>query len=117
MNFRGYGCAAAIGLCLVALASPTTADFFTYSRWAALPPAERYKYIEGAFDSLIAFSVIPGDASFAQFYAGCLDRAQMSGSQLAENIRTFASTRPQLQGGGTAVPMMQYLVALCGSPK
>ena len=40
----------------------------------------------------------------------------MNVGQLSENIKQFASTRPQLQTGNVLNAMIDYLIAACGKP-
>lgn len=95
---------------------PANAAFLTYSQWARLPPDERTRYIAGAFDSLV--SVAPSGAGnlYQEHYSNCLYNAQMSDKQLADNVMSFASTRPELQGNLVTGPLIKYLISLCGQP-
>ena len=76
----------------------------------------RTAYIEGAFDSLTRF-VGAKDANVAAQYAKCITAAKMTGNQLAENVRKFASTRPELQAGTVQAALVSYLNGVCGKPK
>ena len=91
------------------------AVYLTYSQWEAMPPFGRDAYIAGAFDSLVEISASSND-NYQKHYNSCLVRQQMTNGQLADNVRAYAASRPELQTGGVVGAMLNYLIALCGKP-
>jgi hypothetical protein len=99
--------------------APAGAAYMTYREWASLSPPERTLYIAGAFDQLTTIAT-PGDSAPvgvnpAQRYQACVARAGMTDAQLAENVRTFAAARSEVQALPVPVALMQYLAVTCGS--
>jgi hypothetical protein len=68
---------------VIAVATPLSSwsAFFTYSQWDALDGDLRAVYIAGAFDSLVR----------------CIQRSKMDNRRLADNVRAYAATRPDIQ--------------------
>jgi hypothetical protein len=91
------------------------ATYLTYSEWEALAADQRAIYIAGALDALISYAP-NGDTKYATHIRQCIVRTKMNDSQLAENVRTFASARSQLQSVQTPISLMSYLIELCGKP-
>jgi hypothetical protein len=98
----------------IVLVSPASADFYTYAEWAALSEAGRSTYIAGLFDGMVTF-VTPETRWAAAHYRQCLGNAKMNNSQLAENVRVYASTRPNLQQDVSGA-LINYVIQLCGKP-
>jgi hypothetical protein len=98
---------------------PAKAAYLGYADWTSLPAAERAGYIAGAFDQFTTIVAITGDRAIAELanrYQGCLGRMRMTHVQLAENVRMFGDTKPDLQMLPVPVALMQYLALTCGSP-
>jgi hypothetical protein len=104
---------------LFSLTLPASANFLTYSQWAALPENVRGMYIVGAVDQFTTIAGGEGDKiaiSYALHYSNCLGRAKMNGAQLANNVINFVSSHPDLQTGSVPAALMAYLLAACGEP-
>jgi hypothetical protein len=99
-------------------ASLAQADFYTYSQWADLSEAARSYYIAGAFDVVSSYSPDGSDQNIALLvhYQTCMSHAKMTRSQLSENVKMFAATRPKLQSGSATFALLSYLYELCGTP-
>jgi hypothetical protein len=100
---------------VIALASPASATFYTYAQWSALPEYGRAMYIAGLYDGLVSI-FRPEDHWIASHYRQCIGDAKMTNGQLAENIRAYASARPNLQGQPVTGAFIAYLIQLCGKP-
>ena len=101
------------------VASSTAAQqgvYRTYAQWAGLGASERAAYIAGAMDSIILVVTGDEDKKTSAHYSQCLSRAKLSGSQLAENVLSFAESRPALKTGMVQAALVQYLHDLCGAP-
>jgi hypothetical protein len=83
---------------VIAVATPLSSwsAFFTYSQWDALDGDLRAVYIAGAFDSLVGYSD-PSDTSAEIHYFRCIQRSKMDNRRLADNVRAYAATRPDIQ--------------------
>ena len=99
------------------LGTNAEAEFVTFAQWVGGPNVFRTAYIEGAFDSLTRFVGAPKHANVATHYAKCMSAATMTGDQLAENVRKFASRRPELHGGTVQAALVSYLNSMCGKPR
>jgi hypothetical protein len=90
------------------------AVYVMYEQWAALSPDDEALYIAGSIDALTTFAMRPPE-TFKTFrdYSSCLARSKMSAKQLAQNVKTFASTRPQLHTLSVGAALLQYLTAAC----
>ena len=97
-------------------ASQTNAAFFTYAEWERLSADSRAAYIAGAYDSLTTFASAEMERSIkvAQHYRACVVRTKITNHQLAENVRAYAATKPELQAMPVPAAMLHYLLALCG---
>lgn len=98
---------------------PATANYLTYSQWAALPVSDRAIYIAGAMDQFTSIVGSFGDTvmpRLAAHYGKCLGTAKMRNIQLAQNVANFASSRPELQTKPVPVALYEYLLAACGAP-
>jgi hypothetical protein len=89
--------------------------FFNFSEWDRLSDLGRSNYIAGAYDSLQLFARDPVAQKIAQHRQNCMKQAGMTIQQLAENARTYAKARPELQGGTAQAALIGYLNALCGT--
>ncbi len=81
---------------LLTLGTNAEAEFVTFAQWVGAPNVFRTAYIEGAFDSLTRLVGAQKDANVATHYS---EVQKMTGNQLAENVRKFASRRPELHAG------------------
>jgi hypothetical protein len=113
MRFPGQLGAIAAAL---SLTMPASAGFFTYSEWAALPPAPRSAYAAGVFDALTTFVSHDEDQAIGAHYRDCLARSKMTIMQLADNVYSFGSSHPELQGRSAPGVIGGYLFQLCGAP-
>jgi hypothetical protein len=95
-------------------ASQCEANWFSYSEWAALPEDGQALYIAGAYDSLVTYVTNDAAIGMAKHYSQCVENSRMTNSQLAVNVRTYASTQPALQGGTVQRALVGYLIELCG---
>ena len=107
----------ALVLGLLMLGTNAEAEFVTFAQWVGAPNVLRTAYIEGAFDSLTRFVGAQKDANVATHYAKCMSAAKMTGDQLAENVRKFASRRPELHAGTVQAALVSYLNSMCGKPR
>lgn len=98
------------------LMRPANAVFFTYAQWDALPSNLRSAYIAGLYDALVSFANDEGDQRVATHYQQCIARSKMNNAQMADNIRSFTSARPELQGNPVGGALIAYLIKLCGMP-
>jgi hypothetical protein len=97
------------------------AAFFTYAEWDALPADQRVMYIAGAYDQLTEIGLGDGDTIIinstpSKHYAECVYLSKMSNAQLAENVRTFASTQPEMQTESVPLVLITHLRRACGPP-
>jgi hypothetical protein len=110
-----YRIALVCGFLLVAKSA--FAQFLTYSEWDQLNPNSRAAYMMGAFDSLTTIVSDQRGAAAAKHYTACIADSHMTQFQLAENVRTYASTRPEEHTKMAVVVMLGYLIAACGRPQ
>lgn len=103
-------------IAVVAIISPASAAFMTYAIWVAQTPFFKSAYIAGAYDSLVTFAADTEGQRVATHYSVCLQNAQMTNRQLAENVERYASARPALQAGTVQKAMIDYLIEACGPP-
>ena len=96
----------------VMVATNAKAQLISYSQWERSPQLFREAYIVGAFDSLIAFA----NFGVGDHYFECIKQSKMTGVQMAENVRNFASSRPEYHAGGMEVILINYLIGVCGKP-
>src|SRR5262245_35890002 len=107
---------ALILVCTLLGQTASRANFVSYSQWEAREGEWRRAYIEGAVDSLVSYATDDHGRMASIHYSNCLRRAAMTGTQLSEDLRSYVSTRPNLQSGTVQGALIGYLVALCGSP-
>jgi hypothetical protein len=89
--------------------------YFKYSDWEQMPTSLREIYVAGAFDAVSTVTVAEGVVA-AWHYNECVARIGMSASQLSENLKAYAESRPDLQYKSTPGVLMRYLVSVCGTP-
>ena len=92
------------------LASPASAQFYSYSDFDRQPPAVKYSYVAGAIDMFLAIQA----SGAKRFDVGeCIRDAKVSIKEITENMQAYARTRPELQNGTVATPLLGYLAELC----
>jgi hypothetical protein len=72
-------------------------------------------YIAGAFDELSTITS-PEDVATAKHYGDCVAKVGMSSGQLAENMKEYVATQPDLQNKPTPFALLRYLISFCGTP-
>jgi hypothetical protein len=113
---------------LVAGPAQAQSVFFTYAQWERLPEWPRATYIAGLIDAWVPMSnavdllldagvpeETPRTSSSIQ-YGACISRSRMTDAQIAANLRTFVSMRPNLQAGPVLRALVAYLGELCRTP-
>lgn len=106
-------------ICLFLIATSPVANagqFYSYRQWAALNETLRSVYIAGVFDSLLGIVKDRNDLPVTKHYDDCITRANMSDSELANNIIAFVKTRPELQERSVTGALINYLIDFCGAP-
>jgi hypothetical protein len=96
-------------------ASPALADYYSYAEWNELSDASRAAYIAGAFDVLTDYATTD-DKAAPRYFRSCMSQAKLLNGQLAENVKAFAGTRPELQAGSVTGALLAYLTELCQVP-
>ena len=91
-------------------------QFYSYRQWVALNETLRSVYIAGVFDSLLGIVKDRKDLPATKHYDDCITRANMSDSELANNIIAFVKTRPELQERSVSGALINYLIDFCGAP-
>lgn len=91
-------------------------QFYSYRQWVALKETLRSVYIAGVFDSLLGIVKDRNDLPVTKHYDDCITRANMTDSELADNIIAFVKTRPELQERSVSGALMNYLINFCGAP-
>ena len=89
--------------------------FLTYSQWEQMPISLREMYVAGAFDTLSTVTAVE-QVSIVQHYNECVAKARLNLHQLAENMKEYAETQPDLQDKPTPGALLRYLISLCGTP-
>src|SRR5262249_40340598 len=89
--------------------------YLNYGQWVQMPISLREMYVAGAFDAISTVAV-PEQAIVARHYNECIAKAGLSTGQLAENMREYAETQPDLQNKPAPGVLMRYLISLCGTP-
>jgi hypothetical protein len=102
---------------LFLLTSPACAQslYLNYGQWEQMPTSFREMYVAGAFDALSTIA-IPAQAKIARHYNECVTKAGLSTGQIAENMKAYATTQPNLQNKPVPGVLMRYLISLCGTP-
>jgi hypothetical protein len=90
--------------------------FLTYGQWEQMPISLREMYVAGAFDTLSTVTSAE-HVSFAEHYNECIAKARLNLHQLAENMKEYAETQPDLRDKPTPGALLRYLVSLCGPAK
>jgi hypothetical protein len=105
-------------LALLLLTTPAHAQsvFLSYSQWAQLPKNLREIYVAGAFDTLSTVTT-PEQVSYVKHYNECVAKAALNLSELAENVKEYAATQPDVQSKPVPTAIMRYLISLCGLPR
>jgi hypothetical protein len=91
-------------------------QFYSYRQWVVLNKPLRSAYIAGVFDSLLGIVKDRNDLPVTKHYDDCITRANMSDSELANNIVAFVKTRPELQERSVSGALINYLIDFCGPP-
>jgi hypothetical protein len=92
------------------LSSPASAQFYGYNDFDRQPSALKYFYVAGAIDMFLAIQA----SGAKRFDVGeCLRDAKISIKDITENMQAYARTRPELQNGTVATPLLGYLAELC----
>jgi hypothetical protein len=92
------------------------ATYFNYEQWEALPQDLQTFYIAGAVDSLITYARSAQELQKNKWYESCLMKAQMTDTQLAQNVRNYGAAHPEVQTQLVQYALVAYLMAACGSP-
>jgi hypothetical protein len=106
-------------ICLFLIATSPVANagqFYSYRQWVALNETLRSVYIAGVFDSLLGIVKDRNDLPVTKHYDDCITRANMTDSELADNIMAFVKTRPELQERSVSGALINYLIDFCGAP-
>jgi hypothetical protein len=72
-------------------------------------------YVAGAFDTLSTVTT-PEQVDLVKHYNECVAEARLNLDQLAENMKAYAETQPDLRDKPASIALMRYLVKLCGAP-
>jgi len=89
--------------------------YLNYSQWEQMPPNLREMYVIGAIDTLSTVGV-PEGAPVARHYNRCVSKAGLNSGKLAENMKQYGDTQPDLQEKPVPFALMRYLISLCGTP-
>ena len=102
---------------IVLLLSTTSAHaqsvFLTYRQWEQLPVNLRETYVAGAFDTLSTVTT-PEQVDFVKHYNECVAKAKFDLHKLAENVKAYAETQPDLPDKPAPFALMRYLISICG---
>jgi hypothetical protein len=100
---------------LLLLTIPACAQtlYLNYGQWEQMPASFREMYVAGVFDA-VSTVAIPAQAKFARHYNECVAKAGLSTGQLAEKMKAYAETQPNLQNKPVPGVLMRYLISLCG---
>jgi hypothetical protein len=101
-----------IALCVTS----ARANFISYLQWSALPEDQQSMYMAGAYDSLVTFVSTSEENQIARHRTECLAKSGMTNKQLSQNVLSYATTKPDLQGGSVQKALVRYLLELCGLP-
>ena len=106
----------AIVLIALLVSAAAQANYFTYQQWLALTETERVLYISGAYDWFVTILSDEQSETNSSYYRKCIQTAQMTNAQLAENVRNFAKDKPELHTYKMPSVLLGYLIAACGKP-
>jgi hypothetical protein len=59
---------------------------------------------------------VPERATIARHYSECVAKAGLTTGKLAENMKQYAETQPDLQNKPVRGALLRYLISLCGTP-
>jgi len=90
-------------------------SYLNYSQWEQIPKNLREMYVAGAFDA-VSVVTVPQGAIVARHYNECVAKAGLSLDQLAQNMKEYAETQPDVQRQPVPTVLMRYLISLCGLP-
>lgn len=115
LGVRALTCRVLLGVTLAATISwPASGDpLLTYAEWELLPERLRTLYMSSAFNILIYWSPNQNTRKSHHYYK-CVSDARMTSSQLAQNVKDYASGRPELGRSVADRVLLQYLSTLCG---
>ena len=104
-----------VTIVLLFLTTPAYAQsvFLTYSQWEQMPINLREVYVAGAFDTLSTVTT-PEQVNYVKHYNECVAKAKFDLHQLAENMKAYAETQPDLRDKPTPGALLRYLVSICG---
>jgi hypothetical protein len=104
-----------VTIVLLFLTTPACAQsvFLTYRQWEQMPINLREIYVAGAFDTLSTVTT-PEQVDFVKHYNECVAKAKFDLHQLAENMKAYAETQPDLRDRPTPFALLHYLVSICG---
>ena len=104
-----------VTIVLLFLTTPAYAQsvFLTYRKWEQLPVNLREIYVAGAFDTLSTVTT-PEQVNFVKHYNECVAKAKFDLHQLAENVKAYAETQPDLPDKPAPFAIMRYLISICG---
>jgi hypothetical protein len=92
------------------LSSPASAQFYSYNDFDRQPPAVKYSYVAGEVDMFLAIQA----SGAKRFDVGeCIRDAKISIKEITEHMQAYVKTRPELQNGTVATPLLGYLAELC----
>jgi hypothetical protein len=103
----------AIPVTLVLLSTPACSGFVkTYSEWERLTDGNRIFYLAGVIDTLLDYN----QSLYSFILEACLDKHNMNGQQLSDNLRAYVKGHPALVKGTVRDALDEYLQGLCGLP-
>ena len=104
-----------VTIVLLFLTTPAYAQsvFLTYSQWEQMPINLREVYVAGAFDTLSTVTT-PEQVNYVKHYNECVAKAKFDLHQVAENMKAYAETQPDLRDKPTPFALLRYLVSICG---
>jgi hypothetical protein len=102
---------------VAALVSSACANtYLNYSEWQNQSPDARINYVMGMYDMLVTLADSDAGVRRGRHYGSCVSKAQLGSRELAENVRLFGATKPELHLQPVNAIFLRYLVGLCGSP-
>ena len=99
-----------LALLITLLSSPASAQFYSYDDFDRQPPAVKYFYVAGEVDMFLA---VQASGAKRLDVGECIRDAKISIKEITENMQAYAKTRPELQNGTVATPLLGYLAELC----
>jgi len=101
----------------IAINSPSYSNtYLDYSEWQNRTEEARVNYIMGMYDLLVTLADSDAGVRRGRHYGACVSKAKMSNRDLAENVRLFGASRPELHSQPVTAVLIQYLIGLCGKP-